>query len=173
MPKLINAVPAYCRHKKSGQAVVYIDGREIPLGTHGTAASREKYNAIIGEWLANGRTLPVPPAEVTMLHFIAGFIKHAEAYYRTPEGQIAPEVQHYKYALKPLRLLYGRSPAADFGPLALKAIREKMIAPQKIEVIDKATGKQSPSSGPAVHATTSTAKSGGFALSSNGPSPNR
>jgi hypothetical protein len=40
MPKLVNAIPAYCRHKKSGQAVVYIDGREIPLGPHGSQDGR-------------------------------------------------------------------------------------------------------------------------------------
>jgi hypothetical protein len=55
-----------------------------------------------------------------LLHVIAAFLKHAESYYRTPARDIAPEVAIYKYALKPVRQLYGRSLATEFGPLALK-----------------------------------------------------
>jgi hypothetical protein len=92
VPKLTARVPSYCRHKRSGLAVVYIDGGEIPLGTFNSAPSREKYNAIIGEWLANGRALPVQQEEVTVLHVIAKFLKHAEVYYRTPAGKVTEEV---------------------------------------------------------------------------------
>jgi hypothetical protein len=31
------------------------------------------------------------------------------------------------YAISPLKELYGTTPAADFGPLALKVVRQKMI----------------------------------------------
>jgi hypothetical protein len=48
MPRLSeHRVPAYCKHKRSGRAVVYLDGQEIQLGDYGTAASREKYNRLM------------------------------------------------------------------------------------------------------------------------------
>jgi hypothetical protein len=52
----LNRPPAYRRHKRSGQAVVTIDGRDLYLGKHGTAASREAYQRTIGEW-KQGRRL--------------------------------------------------------------------------------------------------------------------
>ena len=51
------STPRYRHHKPSGQAVVTIDGRDFYLGTHGTKQSREDYDRLIGEWLANGRRL--------------------------------------------------------------------------------------------------------------------
>jgi len=134
MPKLsAHRVPAYCRHKRSGLAVVYIDGREIPLGTYNTAASREKYNGVIAEWLANGRRLPTAQEETTVLHVIDAFRKYAEAYYRHPDGTSTGEWENFKLALRHLKRLYGRLPAAEFGPLKLKALREEFIRPQKEE----------------------------------------
>jgi integrase len=38
-----------------------------------------------------------------------------------------PEIQTLRQALKPLILLYGETQVAEFGPLALKAVRETMI----------------------------------------------
>ena len=49
-------VPSYRLHKPTKQALVTLDGREIYLGLHGTSASRERYDQLIAEWLANGRS---------------------------------------------------------------------------------------------------------------------
>ena len=37
-----------------------------------------------------------------------------------------------KYALRPLRKLYGRTRAADFGPPSLKAVRQNMRYVKKL-----------------------------------------
>ncbi|MEO6811660.1 MAG: hypothetical protein ABI353_21315 [Isosphaeraceae bacterium] len=37
------------------------------------------------------------------------------------------EVTNIKYAVRPFRQLYSHTPARDFGPLALKAVRQTMI----------------------------------------------
>jgi hypothetical protein len=37
-------------------------------------------------------------------------------------------VSNYRYALRPLRKMYGGTPAAEFGPLALKALQQTFIA---------------------------------------------
>ncbi len=59
MPTLLNAVPKYRKHKASGQAVVTIGGVDHYLGPHGTKASKNEYDRVIAEWMANGRQLHV------------------------------------------------------------------------------------------------------------------
>jgi hypothetical protein len=53
------AVPKYCKHKASGQAVVNIGGNDHYLGRHGTKASLAEYDRLIAEWMANGRQLNI------------------------------------------------------------------------------------------------------------------
>ena len=58
MPKLKNKVPSYRLHKATGQAVVTLNGRDIYLGAHNSAESREAYQAALNEWLASHRQRP-------------------------------------------------------------------------------------------------------------------
>jgi integrase len=44
-----------------------------------------------------------------------------------PDGQPTSEVDNLRQALRPLRKLYGATPAASFGPLALKALQRHMV----------------------------------------------
>jgi hypothetical protein len=43
---------AYCLDKSSGRAFVTLNGRRTYLGKHGTPASRDEYDRVIGEWIA-------------------------------------------------------------------------------------------------------------------------
>jgi hypothetical protein len=43
------------------------------------------------------------------------------------DGKPTKELSGMKYAIKPVRRLYGILPVCDFGPLALKAVRQAMI----------------------------------------------
>lgn len=123
MPKLHNGkVPAYRRHKQSGRAVVTLNGRDFLLGPYGTRASRREYDRVINEWLAAGRQLPDAP-NLTVAELILRFWEHAKRYY----GQGSGELSNFKHALRPLKQLYAATPAAEFGPLALKAVRQAMI----------------------------------------------
>ena len=56
----VGRVPAYRRHKPSGQAVVTLCGKDHYLGRWNTKASRSEYDRLIGEWLAAGRMIPQP-----------------------------------------------------------------------------------------------------------------
>jgi integrase len=125
--------PAYRLHKARGLAVVTIDGRDHYLGPYGSAESREQYDRLIAEWLANGRRLPRcgdknDDPGPTVNEVMLGFMRHAERHYRRTDGTQTTEVKEYARAFGPLRRLYGRSPARDFGPMALKAVRQEMIA---------------------------------------------
>src|SRR5437660_6217874 len=123
-------IPSYCRHKATGQAVVTLGGKDFYLVAYNSAESREKYNRLIADWLVNGGKL-TPLAEVpedfTVAELMARFIQNAARNYVRPDGQRSSEVDCYRSAFKPLRELYGTTPAKGFGPRALAALRQKMI----------------------------------------------
>src|SRR5262249_24758605 len=50
------------------------------------------------------------------------FWRYAEGHY----GMDSKELRQYRYSLKPLKDLYGTSPAARFTPKCLKAVRQRM-----------------------------------------------
>ncbi len=55
MPKKSSSrLPKYRKHKRSGNALVVLNGQEVYLGKHGTKASKEKYNRLMAEWLQSG-----------------------------------------------------------------------------------------------------------------------
>jgi integrase len=118
-------VPSYRLHKPSGQAVVTINGRDLYLGKWNTAASRAEYDRLIAEFLSNGRRLQSDD-ERTVVEVLAAYLKFAENYYRKG-GQVTGEYSGMKDALRLVRELYGRTTANEFGPLALKAVRQRMI----------------------------------------------
>jgi integrase len=131
MPRLVNKPPSYRLHKADGRAVVTINGRDIFLGKHGTPESRAEYDRVVGEYLANGRRLAGTergaPADPSVNGVLLAFWRHAEAHYRHADGTPTGELDNYRDALGPLRRLFGTTPARDFGPLKLKAVRDAMV----------------------------------------------
>ena len=120
--------PKYRKHKRSGQAVVTLDGKDFYLGPHGTKASKLEYDRLIGEWLANGRTLPTGPGDVmTVAKLAAAYWKFAKTYY-VKNGKPTDEQACLKVALRHLKTLYGTVPVTEFGPLSLMALQDRMIA---------------------------------------------
>lgn len=119
-------VPSYRRHKPTGQAVVTISGRDIYLGKWNTKASRAEYDRLIGEWLAAGRCLPHSGNDLTVAELARAYLKHAKGYYRK-NGKPTGWIVHIKLVIRGLRESYGHTFAADFGPLAFKALRQKYV----------------------------------------------
>jgi hypothetical protein len=132
-------IPSYRFHKGSGQAVVVLRGRSVYLGRWSSPESRAEYERVIAEWLARGRDLPpavdTPPGrgragngtELTVNEMILAFWEHAQRHYRHPDGRATGEQDNLRHALRPLRRLYGHTPACNFGPLALRAIQGEMV----------------------------------------------
>lgn len=129
MPRLVNATPKYRRHRASGQAVVTIAGKDHYLGPHGTKASHREYDRLVGEWLAAGRPLNPAPAgpELTIVELAAEFWRYAKEKYRK-NGRSTGTAENFKPVLSLLKKRYGHTLAADFGPLALKALQNAMVA---------------------------------------------
>jgi integrase len=147
-------VPSYRCKKSNGRKYACVslpDGtggrRDVLLGKYGSEESKAEYDRVISEWTAR-RSLnrPEPTPDITVNELMAAYWEHAQRYYRDRDGNPTGELNGIRLALRPLKELYGHTPAAQFGPLALQAIREKLIRQPittRIKVIDTATGKAS------------------------------
>ena len=123
-----NKVPSYLRHK-SGQAFVRIDGRDIYLGKHGSDESREKYARIVAEDFGSGTkpTIAVRNGDaLTIAALVVKYDDHATEYY-TKNDEPTSQVDRIRTAVRMVVKLYGSTPAAEFGPKKLKAVRSALI----------------------------------------------
>ena len=128
MPRSTAAVPKYCHHKASGQAVVTICGKDHYLGPWKSKTSQIDYDRLVTEWIAAGRPRIAPqlPSRRTVSELILAFWEHAQTYC-VKHGRATGSADNFKIPLRFLRKLYGHRPASEFGPLALKAVRAKLI----------------------------------------------
>ena len=133
MPRKAGKVPSYCHHKASGQAVVRIDDQDFYLGLYGSPESHERYERRLAEWrsgqtkkrdqqAANG----LVQVDLTVNKLMLAYDDFISSYY-VKEGKATNEQKEIRAALRPMRRLYGSTPAKDFGPKALKAVRDQMV----------------------------------------------
>ncbi|MCK6458104.1 MAG: site-specific integrase [Phycisphaerae bacterium] len=120
-------VPKFRIHKATLQAYVELSGKRFYLGYHESPEAKQRYHAMVAEWLANGRQLRLPPEQITVKEMIARYWLHAEQYYRNADGVVSRELENIRDAMRPVRELFATLPAAKFGPKALRTIRQKMI----------------------------------------------
>ena len=129
MPDLSVRIPPYRLHKPSGCAVVTLGDTNRYLGRHGSDESKAEYQRVIAEWITRGRVAPAakggggPSVNEVML----AYVTFGESYYRDADGKPSRELETMKLAFRPLKALYGHTAAADFGPLALKTVRQRLI----------------------------------------------
>jgi hypothetical protein len=129
--------PSLRRHKGSSLGVVTLDGKDHYFGHRPQGRKnpppevQTAYDRLIAEGLARGRCLYPTAAEqpqaFSVNQLLLAFIRHAEQHYRRENGAHTSELQDCKKPLRPVRELYGTLAVADFGPLKLKAVRQRMI----------------------------------------------
>jgi hypothetical protein len=138
MARKANVFPSYLLHKQSGQARVRINGRDFLLGPYGSESSRITCGQMIGQLSGGSPIDPISQAKrgrlprndsdpgPSVAEICLAFLRHAETHY-VKNGKQTSEVQILKSVMKPLNDIYGLTPANEFGPLALTAVRAKMI----------------------------------------------
>jgi integrase len=113
-------IPSYRLHRASGQGIATFNGRDVYFGHHRDPASRAAYDRMLAQWLANGREIPtVEP--LTIAQLIVRYIHHVDERYQSNEPA------NIRHALKPLRVLYGMTLVTEFGPMALKTVRQSFV----------------------------------------------
>ena len=129
MPKTYGP-PKYRHYKPKNLAVVRIDGKDHYLGPYGSPESRERYGRLVAEWQtsrpivvsSDGKT-----PDLSINELVRDYMERRVLGYYRKDGKPTSEVDNIRQALRFLVKLYGRSPSREFGPLALKAVRETMI----------------------------------------------
>src|SRR5690349_21192144 len=126
-----NVVPPYKHHKPSNTARCWVGGAWVSLGRYGSPESRAEYERVCAQLRTAG---PPPasagpgaarPAASAVNEILLAFWRHADQHYRRADGSATKEVKEFKAALRPVRELFGHRPAAEFGPVALQAVRRR------------------------------------------------
>jgi integrase len=134
MPRPRNSVPSYLLHPQSGRArAVWTDPtgtrrfRLLP-GLFESPESRAAFGALLLEITAAPHHPAAPsPAGCSLAELLLAFLGHAERHYRGPDGRPTSELRECKLVIRTLRGLYADKPAAEFGPLCLKAARQVWV----------------------------------------------
>ncbi len=119
MPSSRRRVPKYRHYKPKNLGVVRIDGRDRYLGKYDSPEIWETYHRLVAEWLASqGRGIRSPAPQnnglglaLTIDQILLAYWKFAETYY-VRDGEPTKELDGLRDSLRPLRRLYGNSPAA-------------------------------------------------------------
>jgi integrase len=132
MPSRKPRIPSYRLHKATGQAVVTLAGRDYYLGQYDSPESHQEYKRLVGEYLASGGSEPLPSGgvpDLTVAELLDRYSAHAEAYYpgKQPGKSSSGQIDRVKRALAAVRELYGQVDARQFGPRALKAVRQSWV----------------------------------------------
>lgn len=138
MQPLSSRVPKYRLHKPKGLGVVRLDGHDVYLGKYNTPESLAAYRRVIAEWLSSSRPVmgaqrqhtsgSVAPVVLSMVinELVQRYLAFAKTYY-VKHGRPTREIVNIKDGLKALVETHGPVPVTDFGPIALKAVRQTMI----------------------------------------------
>lgn len=136
MPAQRKSVPTYCLHKQSGRGrAVWTDAsgvRHFKLlpGAFESSESRTAFATLLLELGSSPATVPAVPLGMTLAEVMVAYIQHADRHYRGVDGKPTSEFNEIKLVIKALRELYAETPASEFGPLRLKAVRQGWVNAQ-------------------------------------------
>src|SRR5262249_61742709 len=122
-----NPVPTYRKNPRDNSARCWVAGRGwVHLGPWQSPESIAEFNRICAELQTQPAAVTAAPrGPLTVGEVLVAFREHALRHYRRPDGTATKELGEYRSAAVHLRELYGQTPAAEFGPLALQAVRQK------------------------------------------------
>lgn len=132
MPRPRNLIPKFSVDR-TGRAFCKVKGQFISLGRGDSQDARLRYAEVLQK-LSQG--LPVAPGSerpdatgLSVSEICLAFMLHAQTeYVDAVTGKPSKEYDCYKFAVKPLRELFGSIPAESFGPNSLRVVRERYIS---------------------------------------------
>ncbi len=83
------------------------------------------YDRLVAEYLSAGRVViePAKAQTIKVVEVLAAYWQFAKTYY-VKEGKKTNEQDALKIIIRDTRKLYGKLPAIEFGPKAVKAVRQ-------------------------------------------------
>jgi len=131
MPR--SRLPKYRKYQPKNLGLVVINGKAHYLGRYDSPESWEKYHRLLAEFHTSPSAIPstleTTAADTGPLidELLVDYWERRVLTYYVKDGKPTSERDNIRQALRFLRRLYGHTPARDFGPLALKAVRQTMI----------------------------------------------
>ncbi len=129
MPRT-SSVPAYRLHKPSCLAA------SQSTADTSTLASKARYARLIAKRASSPQSAaPSPngsplPSQATIGDMLAPYSVYAEEHYDQYRKR-SSEFHNMQFARRPLRLLYGETMAAEFGPKQLKPVRQQFTCDRR------------------------------------------
>ncbi len=122
-----NPFPTPRCHKGRAVVDVYDAGTRhtVTLGAWGSPDADREFARLLAE-----RGLPAAHpvgTNPTVNELLLAFLTWADGYYRHADGTPTNEIVELNQSARPLRELYGHTPAVSFGPKALATVRQRMI----------------------------------------------
>jgi integrase len=134
MARQRNPIPSYLPHTQTGRArAVWTDqtGRrrfQMLPGSYDSPESRTAFAALLLEQQsAPHRVNENAGDRLTLAELLLAYFEHADRHYRDPDGIATSEIYEVKIVIRSLRELYASTPVAAFGPLCVKAARQKWV----------------------------------------------
>ena len=127
MPSRRKTTPSYLFHKQSGRArAVWTDSlgirqQKLLPGLFDSEVSRTAHARLALE-LAAMPTIAVKSATLTVQEVLLAYHEHATTYYG--DGK---ELDAISRCIRAVRLIYGDTLAAEFGPAKLKVVRQSIV----------------------------------------------
>ena len=129
------SIPSYLPHTQSGRArAVWSDSsgirhfRMLP-GPIDSKESRSAFAALLLELEAAPHSARSATTSGLLLgELLLNYLDHAERHYRGRDGKPTSEIYEVRVVIRALRELYADRAAAEFGPLCLKAARQRWVA---------------------------------------------
>jgi len=119
-------VPKLSRHPKTGQAYVTWQKKRHCMGIWGKPETEERYRRFVADLVASPNTtepakVATPAHQTEIVEFCVAFLEHAQMWY-VKNGKPTAQLGHVKQHIRILRDLFGSTPIADFGPLAMQTL---------------------------------------------------
>ena|GEM_PF-2277440 len=133
MARRRNSAPSYVLHKQSGRGrlawtdSVGIRHQKLLPGQFGSVESLTAKARLELGLATSPPGTPADPESITVAEVMIAYLDFAEQHHRDQEGNPTDEVRHLKAAIRHVRELYGEVPTTEFGPLALKVVRQKFV----------------------------------------------
>jgi len=116
-------LPQVRLHKPTGQYRITLSGKDHWLGTDYRTARLDALR-LLAEWELNHRRPMLAPDDISVSEVCERFKSDfCPGYY----GKDSRTLDDIARALKPLADTYGPTPAAEFGPRAMKALRQQFV----------------------------------------------
>jgi len=98
-------------------------------GRFGSKESKDAHARLCLEIAASPTGAEANPEDTSLVELLNHYRKHARRIYRDqPTSKPTDELRQIETVIRFIRPIYGDDAAASFGPLALRAVREKFIA---------------------------------------------